>query len=68
MKERKLYMCEICGTEYAERFAAEQCEKNHKKAKKIRNCRYLSRKQNETGIPVAVEVEMSDGSVFWFKR
>lgn len=30
MKEKKLYTCEICHTDYAEKFACKQCEQNHK--------------------------------------
>lgn len=30
MKEKKLYTCEICNTDYADKEAAKKCEKNHK--------------------------------------
>ena len=30
MKEKKLYTCEICNTDYADKKKAEQCEKEHK--------------------------------------
>lgn len=31
MKEKKLYTCEFCHTDYAEKFACKQCEQNHVK-------------------------------------
>lgn len=30
MTEKKLYTCDICKTDYADKEAAKQCEKNHK--------------------------------------
>jgi len=30
MKEKKLYTCEICNTDYADKEKAKQCEKGHK--------------------------------------
>jgi hypothetical protein len=30
MKEKKLYTCEICNTDYADKEKAKQCEKEHK--------------------------------------
>lgn len=29
MKEKKLYTCEICNTDYADKEKAKQCEKGH---------------------------------------
>ena len=29
MREKKLYTCEICNTDYAEKESAAKCEKNH---------------------------------------
>lgn len=29
MREKKLYTCEICNTDYAEKTDAVKCEKNH---------------------------------------
>ena len=29
MKEKKLYICEICGVEYNEKTKAERCEAGH---------------------------------------
>lgn len=30
MREKKLYTCEICNTDYADKEKAKQCEKGHK--------------------------------------
>lgn len=30
MKEKKLYTCEFCNTDYADKEKAENCERNHK--------------------------------------
>lgn len=30
MTEKKLYTCDICKTDYADKEKAKQCEKNHK--------------------------------------
>lgn len=40
MKEKKLYTCEICHTDYAERFACKQCEQNHKTKLTIKSMRF----------------------------
>ena len=29
MKEKKLYTCEFCNTDYADKETADKCEKNH---------------------------------------
>ena len=35
MKEKKLYVCEHCGTAYNSKEQCERCEKNHKKVKHL---------------------------------
>lgn len=42
MKEKTLYTCEICHTDYARKIDAEKCEANHKKKLKIVNYRSFS--------------------------
>ena len=68
MKEHKLYECEFCHTKYADPKVAEKCEKNHKKAKKIVNLRYLPIKNEIGGYPDRVEVEFEDGKKIMYKR
>ena len=47
MKEIKLYQCEICGTKYAEKLKAKECEKYHAKDLEITTRDY--RGMNEGG-------------------
>lgn len=68
MKKVQHYVCEICGTEYADRIPCEQCEKSHKTPMKIHSARWLSMKQNGSGYPIAITVEMDDGKEITYKR
>lgn len=68
MKEKKLYVCEFCNTSYNNKKDAEECEKNHKKAVKISNMRYLPSKSDRTGRPDRVCIKFEDGSEEWYKR
>ncbi len=68
MIEVKHYICEICGTEYRDKAAAESCEKCHKCTVEITKQRYVSKSQNGAGYPVALEVQMSDGTFQTYKR
>ena len=40
MKEIKLYQCDVCGTKYAEKLKAKECEKYHAKELVISDCKY----------------------------
>lgn len=62
MKEKKLYTCECCQTDYASKTDAEKCEANHKKKLKIIHKRYLSKGQDKSGLPIAITVEAEDGT------
>lgn len=68
MKKVEKYRCEICGTEYADRKTAEECEKGHKTIEKIRDARYQPRSMNGKGYPVSIDVLMSDGQTVTYKR
>lgn len=68
MREKKLYICDICGTQYGLKDAALCCEKNHKNPVKIINSRYLSKAKNEKGLPETIAVEFDDGSVVTYKH
>lgn len=68
MKQITKYRCEICGTEYADFKAAEECEKGHKVIKKIQSARYQPRSMNGKGYPVSMDVLMSDGQIVTYKR
>lgn len=68
MKVIERYRCELCNTEYSDKKKAEECEKNHKKPKKIVSYRHLAIGQNLKGYPVSVDVLMDDGNTVTFKR
>ena len=67
MKEVKHYICEICGTEYAEKQKCIDCEKSHKKAVEIVRMRFLSKMQNQKGYPISVDIKMDDGKIVTYK-
>lgn len=68
MKELKLYQCEICKTQYKDKAECEKCEKSHIKPKKITETMYLNFKDDNTGYPVSITVEMEDGFTITYKR
>ena len=68
MKEVKHYICEICHTEYADKGKAIDCEKNHKKIKKIDSCVYNAKGMDNTGLPSTIMVEFEDGTKAKFSR
>lgn len=68
MKVMGKYLCEGCGTEYADRRLAEDCEKCHKYPVSIVRVRHLSKGQNGAGYPVSITVKMSDGKEVVYKR
>lgn len=68
MKQKTLYTCEVCHTDYAERLAAERCEKNHKQKLKIKESRYLPFSQDKSGLPVSITIETPEGEKAVYKR
>lgn len=68
MKELKLYVCEVCGTQYADRANAKVCEKSHKVPQRISGCKYLSRKQDQSGYPQKISVIFDDGKSVDYRR
>ena len=72
MTERKLYRCDVCGTEYATPDVAQKCEKYHVapmtgkgKIKGLYKC------MNQGGCdqyPFKVLVTMSDGKLVEYRR
>ncbi len=61
MVEVKHYICEVCGTEYADKTVAVKCESGHKKGLTIVGARYLSISQDASGLPQSITVEYQDG-------
>lgn len=68
MKQIALYVCEHCGTQYAEKADAQKCEKNHKQPKEVGGCRYLSIKIDASGYPSTINIMFEDGSMRQYKR
>ena len=52
MKQIKRYVCETCGTEFAD----------------VVRCRYNSIRVNVTGYPQTITVKMTDGEEILYKR
>ena len=72
MTERRLYRCDICGTEYATPENAQKCEAYHVApmggAKKIKSF-YKSMNQSCCDkYPYKVLITMSDGKTVEYKR
>lgn len=68
MKKVEHYICEICGTEYADKEKAVNCEKGHHKPKNIKAERYQPITNDRTGYPDRIAVEMDDGKVVTYCR
>ena len=58
MREKKLYTCEICNTDYAEEEIAVKCEKNHKLLEKATiEGEYKSMNMDRSGKPYKIRVK-----------
>ena len=68
MKERTLFECELCHTQYAAKIDAQCCESNHKKSIHVSGERFLSEKQDKSGYPIEVTLLMDDGEKIKYKR
>lgn len=68
MKQKVLYTCEFCHTDYADKAEADQCEKQHRKKLKIVDRRYLAREQDMSGFPISITVQSDDGTRVTYKR
>ena len=68
MKEKVLYTCEVCRTDYADKVEAMRCELSHKKKLKIVDARYLARAQGMGGFPISITVQSDDGTQVTYKK
>lgn len=68
MKKIELFVCEICGTQYAERLKAKDCEANHKKPVKIASTFDTPKSMNAKGYPCRVNVLFDDGAEVTYRR
>lgn len=66
MTEKKLYTCDICHTDYADKDKAKKCEQNHKLLEKATIIgEYKSMNSIANGIPNKIRVKFSGGDE-WF--
>lgn len=68
MKEKKLYVCEHCGTAYNSKEQCRKCEGNHKKVKRLDKVEYAPITGDETGYPKSITVELDNGDKVKYKR
>lgn len=68
MKEKILYTCEHCHTDYKNKKEAEECEASHKRGLKIVNQCFLPYAQDQSGFPIRIEVVDSQGYRVVYKR
>ena len=68
MREIQQYLCEHCGTLYADKMKAQECERNHKSAINILYQRFLPKKNDASGYPISITVKMEDGKEVVYKR
>lgn len=68
MKERILFECEMCHTQYSAKIDAQCCEKNHKRVISVDKARFLPEKQDDSGYPIDVILVMDNGQKIKYKR
>ena len=61
MKELKLYQCEVCGTQYADKLKAKECEKYHVRDLEITDFQYRGMNENTDKFPVKIWVQSKSG-------
>ena len=64
MTEKKLYTCDICKTDYANKADAQKCEKEHCKCAGITDFRIHAHQK----YPNKIEVAFSDGTKHWYRQ
>ena len=64
MKEKVLYTCEICHTDWSSKEKAINCEKSHREIKEITNKKFRA----SENYPDWVEIKFTDGHIIKYKR
>ena len=59
MKEKLLYICEICGEEFENQADCIRCETHHISDPQIVNCSWKSIKEDKDGFPEALMVKFN---------
>lgn len=70
MKQKTLYTCEICHTDFKEKQKALECEKHHSKKLEIVDKRYVPKNGACDGnhLPVSITVKDENGNIAVYKR
>lgn len=68
MIEKKLFVCEYCGSQYEDEETCRLCESFHKPLKKIVSYAYNPYDIDHNGYPKCVMCKMSDGTRVWYHR
>ena len=68
MKEKTLYQCEICHTNYDDKAECKRCEESHKKVVAFDEVKYSSYKNDHTGLPLRVKLVVDNGETYWYRR
>lgn len=68
MKEKTLYTCETCHTDYSDKTTAKQCENSHKTKLKIVSKRYKPFRIIDDGFPISITLADETGKEMTFRR
>lgn len=69
MKEKKLYTCEICHTDYADKRKCAECEKSHKTKLEIKSLnKFKPFSIYSDGFPNSITVISADGKEYTYHR
>ena len=68
MRTVQHYVCETCGTVYADKAKAAERQKAHHAPDRIIRARYAPVSGDRTGYPQTLEVLMDDGKTATYKR
>lgn len=63
MTEKKLYTCDICHTDYANKEDAKKCEKEHIKGAELVSTRIHAHQK----YPHKIEICFADGTRHWYR-
>lgn len=69
MKAVKLYVCDVCHTQYADKEKAKRCETNHKtKIENVKPYSYKPVTMQSDGYPLKIDIKFSNGEVITYRR
>ena len=68
MKEKTMYVCELCNTQYSHKVDATSCESNHKRVKAFNEAHYRAEKVDNSGYPDYVILLMDNGQKIKYVR